>query len=92
MLITEKSDVAQFVKILDINGEQIKKVISIDTETLDAEVYASLSSGRAATDWNDKEARSLFVKDGKGGRHIVKFKCNLQGCKVIDVRTGKEIK
>jgi len=85
MLITSDNELARDVKVIDFMGKEVAFVKSFDTETKEAELYIS-----------NRDNKITVIKDGTeesdtvGQVLIVKVK--LPGCKVINKRTGEEVR
>ncbi len=90
MKITEKDELAKHVNLFDCNGNKITHCISYDTETKEAELYATINGLVVTWNLNRQEETKDLTKIVN--REIVKFKCHLAGAKLIDKRTNEEIK
>lgn len=97
MLITIESSIGQDTILRNKNGAIVSHVISFDTITKEAEVFAYLyfketENGPAekmcATRWIHSDKKHSILENG---RELITFKCHLDGVKAFSRLTGEEI-
>jgi hypothetical protein len=95
MIIEENTEMGANVNIVDGDGFKIMKVKWFDTETKEAEIYASLIKSNLPDHGLNSTVKHETALSGRSifkGRQIVTFKCHLPFAKAIDHLTGKEVK
>ncbi len=97
MLIAVETSIGQDTVLKNKNGAIVSHVISFDTVTKEAELFAYLyfretdhgpSEKMCATRWIDSNKKHSFLENGK---ELVTFKCHLDGVRAFSKSTGEEI-
>lgn len=95
MIIAENTEMGANVNIVDGDGFKIMKVKWFDTETKEAEIYASLIKHNMLYNGLHSSIKHETALSGKSifrGRQIVTFKCHLPFAKAVNHLTGEELK